>query len=166
MTRNEWVDLCGYVLEMYPEVQHFSPDEIANLRRFRVVNGTKVYQKAPGPTELRNAIRLAIEVLEWVRADPELGGPAPVSVSSWYRDEEYNRAVGGGRASVHMMGAAADIRKAGVTPRQIALRLHRGHHLSSRMGIGLYNSFVHVDIRGLVSGMMAPARWGPGSWWV
>ncbi len=92
-----------------------------------------------------------------------------IIVNSWFRSTAYNRAVGGGVRSIHLTGAAADIRKFGWSPRRLALALHNDYPLTDELGIGLYTNFVHVDVRGLI-GRRAPARWsGKGvesGWWL
>lgn len=64
----------------------------------------------PEPTQIMNLQWLANEVLEPIRA--ALGGP--VYVTSGFRSEDVNQAVGGSEDSYHMLGLAADIKcKAG-----------------------------------------------------
>lgn len=161
MTRAEWL-VCGQYLLDAHGVENFRAYEVADVGRRR---GTVVLQAPPASLVL-NAVTLYEEVLGWIRN--ELGAPAPVHVTSWYRDPDYNAAVGGASGSVHMTCAAADINKSGWTPRDLALAIHNEHPDSTRLGIGLYRTFVHVDVRGFI-GRSAPARW-PGSgieagWW-
>ena len=54
--------------------------------------------------------------LERVRA--ALGGKA-IFVNSGYRGPKLNSAIGGSKTSAHMRGLAADIRVAGMTPREV-----------------------------------------------
>lgn len=85
--------------------------------------------------------------LEVLRA--KLGGRA-VTVISGYRGPEYNRRVGGARASQHLQGRAADIQVEGVAPAEVhrvALGLYELGELEIG-GLGLYSSFVHLDVRG------------------
>lgn len=67
----------------------------------------------------------------------------PVIINSAYRTPTYNKKIGGSRLSYHCRGMAADIRITGVDPKEIA------RYLESRSvrGIGLYSTFVHVDVR-------------------
>lgn len=58
------------------------------------------------PDVVRNAARLAIYVLEPLRA---LAGDHPINVSSWFRSMALNKAVGGSDHSYHLFGCAADI---------------------------------------------------------
>lgn len=69
----------------------------------------------------------------------------PVVINSGYRTEAKNKAVGGAAYSQHKYGMAADIHIAGVTPKQIAAYAETLMPRSG--GIGIYNSFCHVDVR-------------------
>lgn len=67
----------------------------------------------------------------------------PVTITSAYRTEAHNKKVGGSKYSKHMAGQAADIKVEGVSPKQVAQYAQR----IGVNGIGLYNTFVHVDTR-------------------
>lgn len=73
----------------------------------------------------------------------------PIVITSGYRNPEHNRRVGGAPNSQHLLGTAADIRINGMNP--IQLQPHA--EVIGFTGIGLYGSFLHVDIR------PHPARW-------
>jgi len=75
--------------------------------------------------ELRNAIKMPIEVV------------------SAYRCHDYNKRVGGAKASKHMQGIAFDIKVKGMTPTEVALIAKS----LGFTGIGIYPTFTHVDIR-------------------
>ena len=78
----------------------------------------------------------------------ELG--LPLIVSSGFRCSKHNKEVGGVANSFHTKGLACDLRltakdntKANLAKLQaIARKLCTG-------GVGLYDSFVHVDVRGI-----------------
>ncbi|QYG03899.1 D-Ala-D-Ala carboxypeptidase family metallohydrolase [Massilia sp. NP310] len=72
----------------------------------------------PNIQETRNLTRLA-ETLEQVRA---LVGRA-VLVSSGYRSQALNKAIGGSATSAHMRGLAADFSCNGITPVELARRI-------------------------------------------
>lgn len=131
-------------------ILHFSVEEIAPVGRRPYPTGPEL--TPPSPSQLAVAIETA-RVLEWLRA--QLG--RPIVVTSWYRDPLYNHAVGGARNSLHTTGSAADIKVASVAPVEVRRTLER-HPLAPQMGIGVYPSFTHVDLRGTL-GRAAPARW-------
>jgi uncharacterized protein YcbK (DUF882 family) len=100
------------------------------------------------PTEqghLDTLARLCAQ-LEVLRA--ELG--APINVISGYRSPAYNERIGGATKSQHMNACAADIKVKGVTPREVhttILRLIEEGKMEEG-GLGLYETFVHFDVRG------------------
>ena len=70
---------------------------------------------------------------------------APVTINSGWRSSTKNKAVGGAAQSQHLYGLAADITVKGVAPKKVyayvdSLLPHSG-------GVGLYSTFVHVDVR-------------------
>lgn len=79
----------------------------------------------------------------------------PLRINSAYRSEAHNRAVGGSSKSQHLLGKASDLRVKGLDSDDL-------YHIIESLindgkmkegGLGLYNSFVHYDIRG------TKARW-------
>jgi hypothetical protein len=103
--------------------------------------------KAP-PCELWGNIIPTLKVAEWLRS--HFG--TIVIVQSGYRDRLYNRAVGSTDASMHVQFRAMDIRLPGISSARVVAALET-HPEASRMGIGSYSSFVHIDVRG------SRARW-------
>lgn len=67
----------------------------------------------------------------------------PVVITSAYRTKTHNKNVGGASNSYYLYGKAADIYISGVSPKEIA---KYAESLGVK-GIGLYESFVHVDTR-------------------
>ena len=57
-----------------------------------------------------------------------------------------------------MTCAAADVVKVGCTPAEVADTLEKHPH-AKLFGLGRYNTFTHIDVRGMI-GRMSPARWG------
>ena len=79
----------------------------------------------------------------------------PIRVVSGYRTPSYNSQVGGARRSQHLCGRAADIQVNSYSPDQVHAKIEE-LILARRMkqgGLGLYNTFVHYDVRG------TKARW-------
>ena len=68
----------------------------------------------------------------------------PLHVSCGYRCPAHNAFVGGAPASFHLLGAAADIVSRRVSPS--GLYVVAVSRLSGFGGVGLYPSFVHVDV--------------------
>jgi uncharacterized protein YcbK (DUF882 family) len=89
---------------------------------------------------LEKLARLA-EKLEEVR---ETLGGRPIRITSGWRDMFTNRRVGGAYASRHLVGEAADIVVAGLSPKQVQARLES----SWEGGLGYGSTFTHLDIRG------------------
>jgi len=87
-----------------------------------------------------------LEICEIVR-DFEGG---PVHVNSGHRCAEHNSTVGGGTNSQHLYGRAADLRVK--DPKATRGRLDFLYPNS--LGLGIYDTFIHVDTRTL-----GPARW-------
>lgn len=66
-----------------------------------------------------------------------------VIINSAFRTATYNKKIGGATKSKHIEGRAADIKIAGIKPIMIAAYAES----IGIKGIGLYDSFVHVDTR-------------------
>jgi len=78
----------------------------------------------------------------------------PITIISGRRCASHNAAVGGAPHSQHLLGNAADIRVDGITPRQVHTEISALHRNGVYIGgLGLYKSFVHVDVRHSI------ARW-------
>ena len=73
----------------------------------------------------------------------------PIKITSAYRCEEHNKNVGGSTYSQHKLGSAADLQAKGIKPQQLhaaILDLVSSKRIPEG-GLGLYNTFVHYDIR-------------------
>ena len=95
---------------------HFSLAELVSSQ----VATRKGIDNAPAPAIVANLTRLAA-LLEQVRA---LVG-APIVISSGYRSPALNKAVGGAANSAHVLGLAADISTAKLTPKALALLIRQ-----------------------------------------
>lgn len=74
----------------------------------------------------------------------------PIIINSGYRTPEYNKKVGGATRSQHCYGTAADIVVDGVSPASVAAAAEKAlKEMDYPGGIGLYKSFVHVDVRSM-----------------
>ena len=102
---------------------------------------------APMPADVFENIKELAKNLQVVR---DYFGE-PIHINSGYRSESHNAAVGGVPNSQHLLGKAADISMKNYTPKAIALAINKlmNRGLIEKGGIGLYNGFVHYDIRGV-----------------
>ena len=79
----------------------------------------------------------------------------PITINSGYRSPEHNKKVGGAPNSYHVKGMAADIKVKGLSPESVRNKIEElilaGDMLQG--GLGLYDTFVHYDIR------KTKARW-------
>ena len=69
----------------------------------------------------------------------------PVTITSAFRTQKHNEAVGGTKYSQHLYGTAADIKVSGVAPNTVATYVEK--LLGNSGGVGRYSSFTHVDVR-------------------
>lgn len=98
----------------------------------------KEFQCKDGNYEVRLDSRL-LEKLQQLRE--KIG--RPIMINSGYRTVEHNKSVGGSPNSQHILGKAADITASGMTPKKIAAMAEE----IGFGGIGIYSTFVHVDVR-------------------
>ena len=122
-----------------------------NSREFDCNDGTSV------PERYMDNCREVAKNLQVLR--DFIGEPVNIT-GSGYRTPSHNKKVGGAKHSQHLTCSAADISTKSYTPRQLAkiiIKLINSGKMKQG-GIGLYNGFVHYDIRG------AKARWGNFSW--
>ena len=67
-----------------------------------------------------------------------------VTITSAYRTPTHNKKVGGTSFSQHLYGKAADIKVQGIAPSEVA---KYAETLLDEGGIGIYNTFTHIDVR-------------------
>lgn len=72
----------------------------------------------------------------------------PIVVNSGYRSPEHNAAVGGVKNSFHTLGLAADIRPLSKNMDDIPELQRICDEMNRTGGVGFYDTFVHVDVRG------------------
>lgn len=79
----------------------------------------------------------------------------PLHINSAYRSPAHNKRIGGVKNSQHLLGKAADIVSRNHSPQQLYAIIEDliNQGKVKEGGLGLYNSFVHYDIRGV------KARW-------
>lgn len=78
-----------------------------------------------------------------------------IRVTSGWRSEEHNRAIGGVKNSQHVLGKASDLKVKDLDTKDLYLIIESliEDGKMKEGGLGLYNTFVHYDIRG------TKARW-------
>ena len=85
------------------------------------------------------------QVFEDIR---HLCGDKPITVISAYRTPEWNKRVGGARLSQHVQGRALDLKPPkGFTVLEFFRLIKANYKDFGIHGIGLYPTFVHIDIR-------------------
>jgi uncharacterized protein YcbK (DUF882 family) len=94
------------------------------------------------PEHIENILRLARE-LDRIREEWGSG----IAVTSWYRPEVVNRAVGGARNSQHLTGSAADLKP--VNGELLKFQKWLDKRWTGALGYGAKKGFVHVDLRGM-----------------
>lgn len=95
---------------------------------------------------IESRLRPLCEALEKIRE--ALGGKS-IRILSGYRSPAYNAKIGGAKTSQHMAGRACDIVVPGMHAKDVhakVLQLYQAGELDIG-GLGLYNGFVHVDVR-------------------
>ena len=116
-----------------------------SLHEFESADGT-----APNGEVLKNLTELAknLEVLR-----KHIG--QPIQVTSGFRSKEHNKKIGGALNSYHVIGMAADIKVAKMTPEQVAkaIELLIAEGKMKDGGIGIYKTWLHYDVRNV------KARW-------
>ena len=71
----------------------------------------------------------------------------PLSITSGFRCNRHNQTIGGEDHSFHTLGMAVDVvNPEGISPEQLAT-LAEGIDLFREGGIGIYPSWVHLDVR-------------------
>lgn len=69
-----------------------------------------------------------------------------ITINSGYRTVAYNsKTSGASPQSQHTLGKAADIKVADKTPLEVYTYLNNKY--SDKFGIGIYDTFVHIDVR-------------------
>jgi len=98
------------------------------------------------PEELMPNLHKLAESLQILR--DEIG--EPIHINSGYRTPEHNEAIGGEKNSYHMKAMAADITTKNKTPKKLKALIEKliGEGKMRQGGVGLYNGFVHYDVRG------------------
>lgn len=132
--------------------------EASGIRNF---GAREIARRALPPEALWSRIIPTLQVAERLRARH---GVTYIIVTSGYRDPNHNRQVGGAPNSLHVSFNALDLvpMKTSTEPvpiREIAKLLNEDP-LRPFMGLGIYNTFVHIDTRGLFTRNARGSLWG------
>jgi len=124
-------------------------------RYFAVSDWTGVRDKMPYPAEwITERWRPLAEHLDTIR--DAVGAPIVLTPNGGYSKRPTD-------TSQHPQGRAADIRCRAMPAEQLhglILRLHAEGKLPFLSGLGLYRTFVHVDVGGPTRRDGSPRRWG------
>lgn len=121
-------------------IRYFSASEVFYLGG----SNARLKLNTPPPERLWKNIIPTLRVLDEVRE--AIGG---LLLNSIYRNEAYNRAVGGATGSYHMQFRACDVMPVRATVAELHAAVLRLRNLGRfKGGVGRYPSFVHVDTRG------------------
>jgi len=109
------------------------------LSEFRCKDGTDV------PAELLPNVQKLANELQKLRDELEL----PIKINSGYRTKSYNKKIGGATNSMHVQAKAADIVVTDITPTNLYKRIEKliEEGKVNFKGVGVYDTFVHVDVR-------------------
>lgn len=122
-----------------------------HIEEFRCHDGT------PVPDALLGNLMRLVTTLDICR----LAAGAPLNVISGFRTRKHNTAVGGAENSTHLTCEGADIRPGrDVTPEELhalVLQHYKHKRLPDLGGVGLYPSWVHIDVRKAKDGHLR--RW-------
>lgn len=129
-------------------IKHFKAEEFTSyfhVRRRGVTNSQP-------PREMWGNILKTLKVVDELRAFYA----RPIVILSSYRSPAYNRAIGDAAPkSLHMQFRALDIAVSGVAPHTVFRELKQWRDAGKfKGGLGLYNTFTHIDTRG------TNATWG------
>ncbi|MDL2225094.1 peptidoglycan-binding protein [Eubacteriales bacterium OttesenSCG-928-M02] len=128
---NTWPAIKGARQEATaPRTSHF------RMAEFNCKDGVQV------PKEYWENLQRLMNILETLRAAL---GERPIIIHSGYRHGTYNKKVGGASNSQHLYAAAADITVTGLSPNAV---YKKADALLTNHGVGKYNTFTHVDVRG------------------
>jgi len=106
--------------------------------------------KLPSTTQIGNIKELA-KNLDFLRYYLD----SPITINSGHRSISHNTSVGGKIDSQHLYGKAGDIVVKNYTPDEVyfAIETLINNGQMKQGGLGIYDTFVHYDIRGV------EARW-------
>ena len=126
-------------------VRYFSARELAPVGRTAKNRAGETAVLTAPPTEWWLRMLPTLRAADWLR---EATG-TPLTITSAWRDVEYNRIIGGAQNSQHAQFRALDIVSMTHSPDEMASLLEH-YPEAHTLGIGIYpgKNFLHVDSRG------------------
>jgi hypothetical protein len=121
------------------KIKYFTADEVF----YKGASDKKLGLNTEPPEELWDNIWKTIEMAD--KARHTLG--RPIKITSAYRSPKYNKAIGGASKSHHIQFNALDLRTSAPKTLHKILKGMRDKGMF-KGGLGLYNTFVHLDTRG------------------
>lgn len=113
-------------------MNNFNVSKNFKLREFECKDGSKLVKLDARLLEKVQILRDKLNV--------------PLSINSGFRTESHNKKVGGVPNSLHLQGKAVDI-----STRNISMTDEKLIQICEQIGfdgIGIYNTFIHLDVRG------------------
>lgn len=111
----------------------------------------------PVPQKYLGAVQKLAENLQVLRdeVNKDSKSEKTIKINSAYRNAAHNQKIGGKPNSQHLYAKAADIKVKGLKPEKVAEIIEQliADGKMREGGIGIYDTFVHYDIRG------TKARW-------
>jgi uncharacterized protein YcbK (DUF882 family) len=106
------------------------------------------FQSKDGAAMPKHVLKNVLELSKNLQTIRDYIG-VPIHINSAYRSPDHNKRVGGVKNSKHLQGIAADITAKDYTPRKLSRVIRKliKEGKIKQGGIGLYNGFVHYDIR-------------------
>ena len=124
-----------------------------NIRYFTIEEVTKGRRI---PKDFLDNIEETIKFVDRMRND--LG--FPISITSSYRNENFNKLVGGVKNSLHLVFNALDcVPTSGKLEELKAMHDYTDINKTRQMGVGFYPTFIHIDFRAILS-RKSPVTWG------
>jgi hypothetical protein len=144
-------EVLQYLLDLSGLSEFFVPELLlgSGNHKMGVTNEAPHFYLLPAILPTCGALVQACNALS---VDPRL-----LTVTSGYRSMEYNAVVGGVPNSSHRDFTALDVFHPHLSPKALAEGLE-GLDWADKLGIGRYETFVHVDSRWFM-GKTAPVRW-------
>ncbi|NEO26699.1 MAG: DUF882 domain-containing protein [Kamptonema sp. SIO4C4] len=139
----------GQLIRIPGEGQVGTLDSIVEGGNFNWGEATKGGSRIPVNAAVTNNIIAMAKRMDEVRNKL---GDRPITITSWYRPPQVNRAVGGARNSTHLRGHGVDFIVSGLSPREVQRELDPWWN----GGLGYGHTFTHLDNRGY------RARWNYG----